>query len=99
MLTLELFENLSREVGIVIISHNKLIIERFSENILLMSNGNLTPFLGASENLEKEVISTEKIHEKLNTSKDIILLIELFIDNALRGLLKHSILSKRVLAS
>ena len=37
--------------------------------------------------------------KKLNTSKDIILLIELFIDNALRGLLKHSILSKRVLAS
>ena len=32
--------------------------------------------------------------KKLNTSKDIILLIELFIDNALRGLLKHSILSK-----
>ncbi len=33
--------------------------------------------------------------KKLNTSKDIILLIELFIDNALRGLLKHSILSKK----
>ncbi|HFZ4622548.1 TPA: ABC transporter ATP-binding protein, partial [Enterococcus faecalis] len=69
LLTLELFENLSREVGIVIISHNKLIIERFSENILLMSNGNLTPFLGASENLEKEVISTEKIHEKIKYIK------------------------------
>jgi len=69
LLTLELFENLSREVGIVIISHNKLIIERFSENILLMSNGNLTPFLGSSENLEKEVISTEKIHEKIKYIK------------------------------
>lgn len=33
--------------------------------------------------------------KKLNTSKDIILLIELFIDNALRGLLKHAILSKK----
>lgn len=66
---LELFENLFREVGIVIIFYNKLIIERFLENILLMFNGNLILFLGVLENLEKEVISMEKIYEKIKYIK------------------------------
>ncbi len=69
LLTLELFDKLSNQSGIIIVSHNKAIIERFSENILLLSDGKLLPFLGTIENLEKEVLNTEKVNEKIEFIK------------------------------
>ncbi|MFV0556515.1 MAG: ATP-binding cassette domain-containing protein [Lactovum sp.] len=65
LISLEIFKALSKERSLIIVSHNKRIIEYFSQNILLMSDGKLTKFLGNPLELEKEILSMEKIDEKV----------------------------------
>lgn len=65
LISLELFNRLSLKTGIVLVSHSKLIIDKYSENILLLSNGKMKPFTGTSNDLEKTVLSVEGINEKV----------------------------------
>lgn len=69
LVTLELFDKLADNAGIIIVSHNKAIIEKFSDNILLLSDGKLLPFLGTIDDLEKEVLNMEKVNEKIEFVK------------------------------
>ncbi|NBA57117.1 ATP-binding cassette domain-containing protein [Enterococcus hirae] len=66
LITIELFNKLSLNKGIILVSHNKMIIEKYPDNILLLANGNISPFKGTSQNLEKKILHVREINEKIN---------------------------------
>lgn len=65
LVTLELFSGLRPNRGAVIVSHNKLIIERFPDNIYLMSNQKIEKFCKSVDDLEKEILNMEKVNDKI----------------------------------
>lgn len=65
LVTVSLFNKLAANRGLILISHSKLIIDRFSQNILLLSDGTISSFKGSSSNLENKILSMEVIDDKV----------------------------------
>lgn len=65
LLCVELFNKLACKSGIILVSHSRMIIEKYPENILLLSKGKITPFKGSAYDLENKILNTERINEKI----------------------------------
>ena len=50
-------------------SHNKLVVEKFSDNIYLMRNGKLSLFSGTAEDLVKKISLMESVYDKIQWIK------------------------------
>lgn len=65
LITMELLKEVSKNKGVILVSHNKLIIDKYAENTILLTNGRTSTFSGTSEELEKIILNMEGINEKI----------------------------------
>ena len=69
LLLTELLKVISKKSSIVLVSHNKLVVEKFSDNIYLMRNGKLSLFSGTAEDLVKKISLMESVYDKIQWIK------------------------------
>lgn len=69
LLLTELLKVISKKSSIVLVSHNKLVVEKFSDNIYLMRNGKLSLFSGIAEDLVKKISLMESVYDKIQWIK------------------------------
>lgn len=72
ILVQELFALYSKDHKIILVSHERNIINKFSEDILLMRNGELTSFSGNVDELSDYIYREGAIDEKLSRIKELI---------------------------
>ncbi|MCJ1968843.1 ATP-binding cassette domain-containing protein [Lactococcus carnosus] len=64
LLTQEIFKQMSKDTGIVLVTHSKTILERFSEHVFLMSDGKLEKYADDIINLETTIKEMEVVNDK-----------------------------------
>lgn len=72
ILTQELFSIYAMEHKVLLVSHERNIINQFSNDILLMKKGKLTEFKGTADELSEYIYQQGKIAEKLQKIKELI---------------------------
>lgn len=72
ILTQELFSLFSKKHKIILVSHERNIINQFSKNILLMKKGKLSKFEGTVDELSKYIYQQGHISEKLQRITELI---------------------------
>lgn len=64
ILTQEIFKQMSKDTGIVLVTHSKMILECFSEHVFLMSDGKLEKYADDIINLEETIKEMEVVNDK-----------------------------------
>ena len=64
MKTQEILKQMSKDTGIVLVTHSKTILERFSEHVFLMSDGKLEKYADDIINLEETIKEMEVVNDK-----------------------------------
>lgn len=72
ILTQELFGLYAKKHKVLLVSHERNIINQFSNDILLMRKGKLTEFKGTADELSEYIYQQGKIAEKLQKIKELI---------------------------
>lgn len=72
ILVQELFALYSRDHKIILVSHERNIINKFSDDILLMRNGELTAFVGNVDELSDYIYKEGGVNEKLSRIEKLV---------------------------
>lgn len=72
ILVQELFNLYSKNHKLLIVSHERNVINRFSDNILLMKKGKLEQFKGSADDLSNYIYEQGQINTKLEKIKELL---------------------------
>ncbi|MDR2660481.1 MAG: ABC transporter ATP-binding protein [Lactobacillaceae bacterium] len=61
----EIFKYISKKQHIIIVSHESNVVNKFSDKILLMKNGNLTPFKGSVDDISSLIRRENDVWNKI----------------------------------